>query len=140
MFPIPRIHDLLDKLGKARVFSAVDLSSAYHQVRIKERIGKTAYRLDLTGGGNRQALRGIHDVFHVGLLRPYRDNGMQAQAPPVVIDESEEYEVERILQHRELRGKTQYLIRWKGYDQSEDMWLDEQDLGNAPDLLRDYRA
>ena len=36
MFPIPRIHDLLDKLGKARVFSAVDLSSAYHQVCIKE--------------------------------------------------------------------------------------------------------
>ena len=30
MFPIPRIHDLLDKLGKARVFSAVNLSSAYH--------------------------------------------------------------------------------------------------------------
>ena len=30
MFPIPRIHDPLDKLGKARVFSAVDLSSAYH--------------------------------------------------------------------------------------------------------------
>ena len=76
----------------------------------------------------------------MGLLRPYQDNGMQAQAPPIVIDESEEYEVERILQHRELRGKTQYLIRWKGYDQSEDMWLDEQDLGNAPDLLRDYRA
>ena len=36
MFPIPRIHDLLDKLGKACVFSAVDLLSAYHQVRIKE--------------------------------------------------------------------------------------------------------
>ena len=36
MFPIPRIYDLLNKLGKARIFSAVDLSSAYHQVRIKE--------------------------------------------------------------------------------------------------------
>ena len=36
MFPIPRIHDLLDKLRKARVFSAVDLQSAYHQVCIKE--------------------------------------------------------------------------------------------------------
>ena len=36
MFPIPRIHDLLDKLSKAHVFSAVDLSSVYHLVRIKE--------------------------------------------------------------------------------------------------------
>ena len=36
MFPILRIHNLLDKLGKARIFSAIDLSSAHHQVRIKE--------------------------------------------------------------------------------------------------------
>ena len=36
MFPIKRIHDLLDKLGKARIFSAIDLSSDYHQLRIKE--------------------------------------------------------------------------------------------------------
>ena len=36
MFPKPHMHDLLNKLGKAQIFSAVDLSSAYHQVRIKE--------------------------------------------------------------------------------------------------------
>ena len=36
MFPIPCIHNLLDKLGKAHVFSAVDLLSAYRLVRIKE--------------------------------------------------------------------------------------------------------
>ena len=36
MFPILCIHNLLDKLGKARIFSAIDLSSAYHQVCIKE--------------------------------------------------------------------------------------------------------
>ena len=36
MFPIPCIHKLFDKLGKARIFSTIDLSSAYHQVRIKE--------------------------------------------------------------------------------------------------------
>ena len=36
MFPIVHICNLLDKLGKAKIFSAVDLSSAYHQVCIKE--------------------------------------------------------------------------------------------------------
>ena len=64
---------------------------------VTERIGQTAYRLDLTGGRHRQALRGIHDVFHVGLLKPYKDNGMAANAPPIQVDEHEEYEVEKIL-------------------------------------------
>ena len=30
VFPIPRIADLLDKLGRAKVFSAMDLATAYH--------------------------------------------------------------------------------------------------------------
>ena len=64
---------------------------------ITEWIGPTAYRLDLTGGRHRQALRGIHDVFHEGLLKPYQDNEMVANAPPVAIDEYEEYEIEKIL-------------------------------------------
>ena len=34
VFPIPRIADLFDRLGKATVFSLIDLSHAYHQVRI----------------------------------------------------------------------------------------------------------
>ena len=64
---------------------------------VTERIGQTAYHLDLTGRRHRQALRGIHDVFHVSLLKPYKDNGMAANAPPVEIDEHEEYEIEKIL-------------------------------------------
>ena len=36
IFWILRIHNFLNKLGKAQIFSAIDLSSAYHQMRIKE--------------------------------------------------------------------------------------------------------
>ena len=36
VFPIPRIADLLDRLGRARFFSSVDLATAYHQIRIKQ--------------------------------------------------------------------------------------------------------
>ena len=36
VFPIPRIADLLDRLGCARFFSSVDLATAYHQIRIKQ--------------------------------------------------------------------------------------------------------
>ena len=36
VFPITHIADLFDHLGKATVVSSIDLSHAYHQVRICE--------------------------------------------------------------------------------------------------------
>ena len=65
--------------------------------QVIERIWQTAYHLDLTGGRHRQALRGIHDVFHVGLLKPYKDNGMAANTLPIEVNEHKDYEIEKIL-------------------------------------------
>ncbi len=44
-YPLPRIEDCLDKLGKAKIFSKIDLRSGYWQVRIHpDDIEKTAFR------------------------------------------------------------------------------------------------
>jgi hypothetical protein len=46
-YPIPNITDTLDKLGKAQYFSALDLWSGFHQIKIDPRdIEKTAFTVE----------------------------------------------------------------------------------------------
>ncbi|GJP53065.1 hypothetical protein CLOM_g12202 [Closterium sp. NIES-68] len=88
----------------------------------------------------------IHNAFHVQLLKPYRDPntifvGRQPPPPPppVLVQNKPEYEVESVLAHRRRRnGTVELLIRWKGYDPSEDSWVSEFDMGNARRPLHDY--
>ena len=109
--------------------------------KILRAINDVTFRLDLP-----QPIRdrGIHNAFHARLLRPAHSLPDDSRSPPpsepVLFDNQEpEYEVERILKHRSRRGRTQYLVKWTGYPDTENSWVNEADL-HTPDLLRTYRA
>ena len=85
----------------------------------------------------------IHDVFHASLLSPYSETPTHgpnfSRPPPDLIDGEAEYEVEQIRNHRHFgRNKTlQYLVKWKGYPESDNTWEPARNI-HAPDILKTY--
>jgi hypothetical protein len=86
----------------------------------------------------------IHDVFHVDLLTPYIETDFHGpnytRPPPDLINEEEEYEVEQVLSSRRHgKGhKVQYLVKWKGYPDSDNEWVNWDDM-HAEEALEDFR-
>ena len=60
----------------------------------------------------------VHLVVNVRRLVKYREQvkgQKKIPPPPVKVAGKKEYEVEEILDRQERRGKTKYLVKWKGY-------------------------
>ncbi|KAK2081298.1 Testis-specific chromodomain protein Y 1 [Saguinus oedipus] len=52
---------------------------------------------------------------------------------------SQEFEVEAIIDKRQHQnGKTEYLVRWKGYDKEDDTWEPEKNLTNCEKCIYDF--
>jgi len=80
----------------------------------------------------------------VDLLTPYKETATYGQnytrPPPDLINE-EEYEVECVINSRQHRcgHQVQYLVKWRGYPDSDNQWIKWQDV-NAPDLIVEYQG
>jgi hypothetical protein len=87
----------------------------------------------------------IHPVFHIDLLTPYKETIMHGpnftRPTPELIDGEEEYSVEKILDSRHFgrRRRLQYLVKWEGYPDTENMWVDKDDVF-ADDKVREFKA
>lgn len=51
--------------------------------------------------------------------------------------EEEEYEVDKIIDSKRIKGKVHYLIRWKGYSADNDTWEPHNTL-SCPDLIQKF--
>ena len=89
----------------------------------------------------------VHPVFHNSLLKPYIETFQHEPnytCPPPEIVEGEEghYEIECILasQQTQNRKSMQYLVKWKGYPDSENSWLLAKELTHAKELLQQFET
>jgi hypothetical protein len=87
----------------------------------------------------------IHPVFHIDLLTPYRETIMHGpnftRPTPELIDGEEEYSIEKILDSRWFgrRRQLQYLVKWEGYPDSDNMWVDKDDVFTE-DKIREFKS
>jgi transposase InsO family protein len=104
--------------------------------KILQAVGPAAYKLAIPEEWTRNR---VHPVFHVSLLKKYNTKSSEFSRRPeqgqdiVEIEADEkEYEVDRIIGQRITKDKqVQYLVTWKGYDDSEATW---ESADNVNDL------
>ena len=63
-----------------------------------------------------------------------------SRPPPDLINNQEQYKVEAIRSHRHYgkRRQLQYLVKWKGYPESNNTW-EPVDYIQAPQLVKEYK-
>ena len=87
---------------------------------------------------------GAPTLINVQYLRKYhRDEGTEElrarDIPEKAVEgvDGTEWEVEDIRDTRQLRGRKEYLLKWKGYDRPT--WVPAKDLTHCKELLADFR-
>ena len=59
---------------------------------------------------------------------------------PIEVEGVKEWEVEKILNKRKIRGVDKYLVQWKGFMAESDIWEKREDLGNTKEVLEEFEG
>ena len=56
----------------------------------------------------------------------------------MIIQEQQEWEVEKILDSRRHRNQIQYRVKWTGFHDPDRTWYPARNFENSPDLIRQF--
>jgi len=87
------------------------------------------------------SLMRIHPVVNVSQIVKYKEQvkgQKKEEGKPVEVEEVEEWEVEKILNKKKIRGVVKYLIWWKGFTAEGDTWERRENLKNAKELIEEF--
>ena len=89
------------------------------------------------------ALIRIHPVVNISQIVWYKEQveGQKKEEGKLMeVEGVEEWEVEKILNKKKIRGVEKYLVHWKGFTVEYDTWERREDLGNAKEVLEDFEG
>jgi len=85
----------------------------------------------------------IYPVVNVSRIVQYKEQveeQKKKEAKPIEVEGVEEWEVEKILNKRKIRGVEKYLVQWKGFTAEHDIWEREKDLENTREAVRKFEG
>ena len=85
----------------------------------------------------------IHPVVNVSQIVQYKEQvkgQKKEEGKPVEIEGIEEWEVEKILNKKKIRGVEKYLMQWKGFMVEENTWERKENLRNAEEALEEFEG
>ena len=87
------------------------------------------------------SLMRIHLVVNVSQIVCYKEQvkGQKKEEGKLVeVERVEEWEVEKVLNKKKIRGIEKYLIQWKGFTVEGDTWKKKENLKNAEELIEEF--
>ena len=101
--------------------------------KIEEKTGPVNYQLKLP-----ESMKKIHPVFHILLLEPAPKNTKTGKN--IKIKSKDEYEVEKILNYKQINRQPLYLVKWNGYNTSENTWEPIAHLDGCHQKVREFHC
>ena len=130
----------LEAKNLALPYGTIKLTLRRHgPFQITEVVSPVAYKLELPHQWN------IYPVFHTSLLTPYVETiehgPNYTRPPPDLMGGEEQYKVEAICSHQRHghSKQLQYLLKWKGYPESDNTWEPAIQM-HSPDLIKQYHG